>query len=108
VTPRSISPFLFAALLALLGIGCNRDCEDICEDIKDCDNGDKSIDCATNCESTKKLNELAGCEDQYEELLNCEGNTDDICRVGDSCEAQQNKWSTCRTAYCKDHPDDCD
>jgi hypothetical protein len=112
VTTRSISTFLLAALLACFAIGCSRDCEDYCEDEKDCDTGDKSIDCATNCDDAKKLNELASCEDQYADLLNCKSNTDDICRVGDTCEAEANRWQSCLVKYCNDpdvdHTEDCD
>ena len=107
MTTRSISPLLLAVVLACLGIGCSRDCEDYCEDEKDCDTGDKSIDCATNCENTKELNEDARCEDQYDDFLNCKSNADDICRVGDTCEAEANRWNDCLVAYCMDDPVKC-
>jgi len=105
---RTLAPLLFAALLGLFGIGCTRDCEDSCEDRKECVGADKSIDCAHWCEDNQNLNEKAGCEDLYDKYLSCTNDLDDICTVGDGCEPEMNKWSDCVTNYCKDHAAECE
>jgi hypothetical protein len=99
---RSFSLILLAAALGLASVGCTRDCEDNCEDTKDCVGADKSIDCAANCEEARELNEDAGCEDEYDSYLNCTNQTDDICTAGDSCESEANKWNDCLVKYCSD------
>jgi hypothetical protein len=97
---RSFSFFLLAAALGIASAGCARDCEDICEDTKDCVGADESIDCAASCEDRRELNEKAGCEDQYDAYLNCTSESDDVCTAGDSCESEANKWNACLVDYC--------
>ena len=106
---RSFSFFLFAAALGLATVGCARDCEDICEDTKDCVGADKSIDCAASCDDARELNEAAGCEDQYDSYLNCTSEAEDVCTVGDSCESEANKWNACLVDFCSqdDRPKEC-
>jgi hypothetical protein len=96
---RSVPSFLLVAALAL-GTGCARDCEDLCEDTKECVGADKSIDCPKNCDEVRELNEDAGCEDAYDEYLNCTSDSQDVCTVGDSCETEANKWNRCLVEYC--------
>ena len=98
---------LFTLAFALVGTGCSQDCEGLCEDTKDCKGADKNIDCAAHCEKQKKLNEKAGCEDQYDKYLNCTSGAEDVCRVGDACESETNALSRCLVDYCVDHVDEC-
>jgi hypothetical protein len=106
---RRIQAFVFATAAALLGTGCGVNCESLCEDRKQCDGEDKSVDCAEYSEKTQALVEDANCEDQYDKLTQCTGNQDDICRPdADACRSESVAYTDCMTKYCSSHPEDCD
>jgi hypothetical protein len=77
-------------------IGCGPDCASMCEDGKDCPDANKSIDCEKTCEEAEKTAEGAGCESQYESMLDCEDdNKDEICSAGESCKKELEALATC-------------
>lgn len=88
---------LLWAMLAATGlIGCGPDCAAMCEDGKDCPDANKSIDCEKTCEDAEKTAEGAGCESQYESMLDCEDdNKDKICSAGESCKKESEALATC-------------
>lgn len=93
---------LILASTAMLA-GCGADCEGLCEDGQECEGAD-SEDCEASCEKTEKLNEAAGCEDQYDDLLSCIDDAEDICK-SDSCDSEGGKYVSCIVEYCASHSD---
>jgi hypothetical protein len=108
MTPRRIEAVALAFAALLFAVGCGVDCEGLCEERKKCDGEDKAVDCADYCEETAELVEKANCEDQYDELTQCTGGEDDVCRPdADSCRAESVAYTDCMTKYCVDHAADC-
>jgi hypothetical protein len=94
--------------LAMFATGCGDDCESLCEDGQECEGVEKE-DCAKNCEELEKLNEKAGCEDQYDDLVSCIADEDDICKVDENtCASEGGKYGECLLEYCTDHAEECD
>src|SRR5687768_1557521 len=85
--------------MALFAVGCGPDCESLCEDAKECENAtdeQKDMDCAKDCEDGEKLVEEKGCEDQYDDVLSCRGDVDDICKPpADACDSEQEALNKC-------------
>ena len=81
--------------MALFAVGCGPDCESQCEDAQECEGAEKE-DCAKGCEELEKPVEKAGCEDQYDDLLSCSGDIDDICKPpANPCESENKAFGKC-------------
>jgi len=105
---RSVPRLASMVVLAFLVAGCGADCVSLCEDRKECEGADRDQDCADHCEEVVSLVEKASCEDQYDELLSCESEQDDICRSDENaCTTESNEYSACLAEYCTDHLLDC-
>ena len=74
--------------LALFAVGCGPDCESICEDGNECEGPDQN--CEKFCEDTEKRVEDKGCEDQYDEVVSCMGDIDDLCKAPETACASEN------------------
>lgn len=86
--------FVIGAATGLFG--CGPDCTAMCEDAKDCPNANKSADCEKSCEDAERIAEGAGCESQYESMLDCEDdNQDKICDAGESCKKELGALAAC-------------
>ncbi|HEX6275036.1 MAG TPA: hypothetical protein VFZ53_18465 [Polyangiaceae bacterium] len=81
--------------MALFAVGCGADCESLCEDGQECKDAEK-VDCAEECEKIEKAVEKAGCEDQYDDVLSCSSDQDDICKPDeDACESEAEAFAKC-------------
>lgn len=81
--------------MALFAVGCGADCESMCEDGNECE-GAKSRDCAKECEELEKAVEKAGCEDQFDDLISCQSDVDDICKPpADACKSENSAFGKC-------------
>ena len=85
--------------MALFAVGCGPDCESQCEDRNECEDIPeefKEDDCAKFCEEIEKDVEAEGCEDQYDDLLSCGGDIEDVCKPDeDACESEQEAFNKC-------------
>ena len=87
----------FLALTPVI-VGCGADCEDLCEESNDdCEGPDSN--CEDSCGDIEELNEKAGCEDKFDEVMSCLDDADDIC-AEDQCESETTAWGTCIGTYC--------
>jgi hypothetical protein len=81
--------------MALFAVGCGADCESLCEDTQECEGAEK-VDCAKQCEETEKAVEKAGCEDQYDDVLSCASDQDDVCKPDeDACKSELSAFTKC-------------
>jgi hypothetical protein len=92
--------------MALFAVGCGPDCVAACEDQNACPGAVKS-DCAQVCDKAKTLNDLADCEDQYDDLLVCIQDQEDVCKTGVQCESKAEQYQDCVLGYCINHAQDC-
>jgi hypothetical protein len=82
--------------MALFAVGCGADCESLCEDAKECDGAEQDVDCAKSCEDAQKAAEDAGCEDEYDDVVSCAGDQDDICKPdADACKSESEAFGKC-------------
>ena len=94
-------------IAALFAVACGPDCEDLCDKEKKCEGSSLSdVDCGSYCEKIEDLNEKAGCEDQFDDLLSCADDADDLCK-GDACESESTKYGDCFGKYCEKHLEEC-
>ncbi len=87
-------------------VGCGYDCEDLCEDSNDKCEGEDTPNCEDTCKDIEALNEKAGCEDSYDELLDCADDSDNICEEN-QCKSEVAAYSSCMTKYCTAHASAC-
>jgi hypothetical protein len=103
---------------ALSLTGCGYSCEDMCEDLAECE-GSPEVnpdDCDPRCEIQERMNEDFGCDDEFDEYVDCVGELDDPCDVWDTsddenspCSDENGEYYNCVFVYCDAHPnnDDC-
>lgn len=96
----------FTLSMAVLAAGCGPDCVAACEDQNACPNAMKT-DCAQQCDKAKTLNDLADCEDQYDDLLICIEDQEDICVSHAQCDTKAAQYADCVAGWCVNHPADC-
>ena len=83
---------------ALFAVGCGPDCESLCEDAKECKGADKDADCGKQCDEAQKDAEKLGCEDEYDDVVSCIGDQDDICKIDeDACKSENAALAKCAT-----------
>lgn len=101
---------------ASLGLtGCGYSCTNWCEDhTEECKGDDTNPDdCDPICEIIERRNEDMECDDEFDDIMSCLGDLDDICDADDledpACGSEQEKYSNCLNDFCVDHPnnDDC-
>ena len=107
-----------AVLFGFLAFGCKPDCRLVCEKAEeaDCFNADDVPDCEYACKHDQDLVRNAGCESDYEELLVCLDELEDICdavlepcTTGQSCkdpkcDNEADDLRDCVAKYCTRHP----
>ena len=82
--------------LALFATGCGDDCVSLCEDANECEGAEKVDDCDKECEDAKKAAEDAGCEDQFDDLLSCASDQDDVCKPDENaCSSEAEAFVKC-------------
>jgi hypothetical protein len=84
---------------ASFAVGCGHDCVALCEEGNSCEGAIKA-DCAKACETYESVAEPASCEDQFDDLLTCQANQDDICKEGEQCRSKQADLADCLAGYC--------
>jgi hypothetical protein len=90
----------FLAVLPVL-VGCGADCESLCEDDNEECEGEKQ-NCSDTCSDIEELNDKAGCEDSWDELVECIDDADDIC-ADNICGSESTAWGSCIAKYCTAH-----
>ncbi len=81
--------------MALFAVGCGPDCSSQCEDANECEGATKQ-DCDKFCEENEKKVEDKGCEDQYDDVLSCFDDLDDICKPpANACESELTALGKC-------------
>jgi hypothetical protein len=94
---------LFVPLLALLPAitACGNNCSDVCEDQKKCKDANASANCDDFCDKGDDLADNADCKDQWDDVIDCGADQDDVCSDTDkSCDAKFTAFFTCVTPYC--------
>jgi hypothetical protein len=92
---------LLAAIPAVTG--CGSDCKSICEDRNDCPGVTTKADCDKTCDDAEKQAKDLGCEDQYDDFIDCAGD-EDVCKSDSSaCSKEAAAMLNCITAYCTAH-----
>ena len=97
-------------MLAGLATACGNDCVDGCEDKKDCADAtaeQKAEDCDKACDDLEELSDSADCSDQFDDLMSCGSDIDDVCKPPENaCNTEGEAFFTCITKYCTAHTDD--
>jgi hypothetical protein len=97
--------FLIVPFLAVAVTACGNDCKSACEDGNECPGVTTKVDCDDQCDKGEKLAEDADCSDQYDDLVGCFADQDDICKpAADACKAELTAASACITPYCIKNP----
>jgi hypothetical protein len=90
----------FLALTPVL-VGCGADCEDVCEKSnEECDGAD--ADCSKTCSDLEEQAEKAGCEDEFDDVVSCGDDANDICDDS-SCDSELEAYGKCVVSYCTSH-----
>jgi len=85
--------------MALLAAGCAPDCVSACESENGCQGAVKR-DCAKDCSNAEALNDLADRGDQYDDLLVCIEDQEDVCVSGAQCQTKAEQYADCIAGYC--------
>jgi hypothetical protein len=98
-------------MLAGLATACGDDCVSACEDGKECSDAtadEKAADCDKQCEDGEKNAETMGCSDEYDDVVSCVSDLDDICKFNPEtdCKTEGTAFFTCFSKYCTAHADD--
>jgi len=114
--PRlSVLPCLLAATAM---VGCTYDCEDLCEDMRDCPGVDNSdYDCAEGCGQMEELADAADCSGDFDDYIDCIGGGD-VCTMYEDvenpaemeCYSEAMSYGVCIMVYCDvdPAPSECD
>ena len=107
----------FGILCALLAFGCQPDCRLMCEEIEEADcAGGSTPDCESQCKHDQDLVTNAGCEADYDALLACYDDLENICDAFElcstadtscdepECDNEVEDLADCYVDYCEDHP----
>lgn len=81
------------------------DCVERCEEAKQCEGANPSLDCEANCANAKADATSLGCLAEYETLLECVVSVDDVCNPGDECSVQAGAYGDCFVEACTSNPD---
>jgi hypothetical protein len=108
MSSRPVPRLSLIVVLAALAVGCGADCVSLCEDRKECEGADRDRDCAAWCKGIESDAEEASCEDEWDDLVACESEQDDICRADENaCDSETKAYSDCRAEYCDHHLLEC-
>ena len=91
--------FSFTLSMAVFAAGCSPDCAATCEARNGCQGAVKQ-DCAKTCDNADTLNDLADCGDQFDDLLICFEDQEDVCVSGVQCETKAAQYQDCIAGYC--------
>ena len=83
---------LLAALPAVTG--CGSDCKSACEDRNDCP-GVTKVDCDKTCDDAEKQAKDIGCEDQYDDFIDCAADQDACKADANACAKETEAFFTC-------------
>jgi hypothetical protein len=75
-----------ATCVLVTACGGGSPCEDYCAEAKDCENMSlvPGEDCAKACEDAiDQVEEMQGCGAEFEDMLDCAADSDDVCRPTD-------------------------
>jgi len=93
---NALVSFGLMAFIGAFTVGCGADCESLCEDGNECEGAVKNDDCAGSCEKAEKAAEDAGCSDEYDDLVSCAGDQDDVCKPEEgACSSELTAYSKC-------------
>jgi len=97
-------------LLVTANLGCGDDggrdgpggplpsCEDYCERLRTSEGGcaGEVESCPTDCDLWVRENADAGCEDLFDDLLDCTDGTDEVCTaIRNECSVEWSAWADC-------------
>jgi len=86
--------------LVFIAIGCGPDCVSLCEEGNGCP-GAVKVNCADACAAQEAVNPKGYCEDQFDDLLQCLDNREDICETGAAvCAKRLENYRDCVGGYC--------
>jgi hypothetical protein len=103
-------------IACLVAVGCSsghgeEGCPELCERTAECTGSTVSEDeCSSVCEKTTALVENAGCERDWESVLECRSHADNACdekSYREECSVQYDSYTSCVTPYCQQHPSEC-
>lgn len=99
-----------SALLGIAGslsVGCKAaSCEAVCEQRNTCEGQQPVTDCAAACDAEQSLAEAAGCAEEYDAKLSCQG-TLDSCTSSTFCAGQDAAYFACLNEACSKDPQKC-
>lgn len=92
---------------AALSAGCKAgSCEDICEQRNGCEGAEVVPDCAAACAAELEVAKNAGCADEYDAMLSCQG-TVSSCTSKTFCAGQEGAYAVCVSEACGEDPSKC-
>ena len=96
-----------AASGAAASAGCKAgSCEDICAQRNGCEGAEVVPDCAAACASELEVARKAGCSDEYDSMLSCQG-TVNSCTSTTFCAGQEAAYAACVSEACGEDPSKC-
>src|SRR5262245_58760206 len=97
---------LLAAALAPAA-GCKEvTCERVCEDRNECEGAMVNPDCDASCNAEIQSAKDAGCKDQFDSLIGCQGGLS-VCSADTLCTAQSAAYVKCLSDACSKDPSTC-
>ncbi|MDI1483419.1 hypothetical protein [Polyangium sp. y55x31] len=88
---------LFVALgLAMLSLGCQNTVDGVCEDLGECSEVDPN-DCLTDGKKLQSDAEARGCEDAFEEYIDCVAGA--VCSWRQVCGVQRSALESCSGSF---------
>ncbi|HEX4406278.1 MAG TPA: hypothetical protein VH560_15680 [Polyangia bacterium] len=106
---KKLAAIAFVAMLVPLMVGVpsctSTDCTGFCQKEQAC-GGIANADCDTFCTDVSNMNDNAGCDDQFDELVTCFEELTDVCGDTSRCIDPGALYDGCWTAYCATAPTD--
>ena len=110
---RSAFSLWVAAMVGLGGCGTQgSDCEELCEDSKDCEalGAGETLDCEDECEESAALAAKSGCSAQTDAAIECVAdNFEQVCEHARAteCDPEMEALIACVTDFCEANPAEC-
>ncbi|MDI3289425.1 hypothetical protein [Polyangium sp. 15x6] len=88
---------LFVALgLAMLSLGCQHTVDEVCEDLGECTEVDAN-DCLTDGQRLQSTAESRGCDDAFEEYIDCVAGA--VCSFRQVCQVERFALESCAGSF---------
>jgi len=83
------------------------DCAELCTKYARCDGSTDASECRSQCDDTERIVRAAGCDREYDDLIDCYARADDFCSASESCAREVDDFAACISAHCLNDIDGC-